>query len=509
MAKIFTWKNGRKTGTTFEIYEGTGSPEGVITGNRGDLYVRTDGGTGTTLYIKETGTATNTGWAFVQSSAQPRYNGLEDGSKFSLSYNVSTRQLTVTYSSGAAVWVDGVRHAKSGSDVFTAHANTTGKYYFYYDSTGAIASGNTAWDIMSTAQLAVIYYNATTTAYVLLDERHPATTGMPEATHKYMHLTRGTQTVSGMAISGYTLSTAGASALSYTVASGVIADEDLFHTVNSLADGGPYRVLRLIGTGSGAWTWADTSTTGILDDGTNIYYNQNNAGTWQLTPVTVNNRWVNYFVFAMPEYSGTKQIVAVVGQTLHTSLASAQSEDPAVSIANISNLTDEGVYLYRLTYQRIGGNTPSNAQLVSVQGIRTNLVSVTGGFSTSSHASLSDRGLANQHPATSVATDTTNFNNNLSAADDTVQKALETIDNISGLAPTSFVQESFNGTGTDTDFTVVGFTFSATDALDVYMNGRTLVEGASDDFTRNYSLNKIVFASAPASNARVLVRKWA
>jgi hypothetical protein len=40
---------------------GAGSPEGVVTGPVGSLYTRTDGGAGTTLYVKETGVG-NTGW---------------------------------------------------------------------------------------------------------------------------------------------------------------------------------------------------------------------------------------------------------------------------------------------------------------------------------------------------------------------------------------------------------------------------------------------------------------
>lgn len=43
------------------ISTGTGSPEGVVTASVGCLYLRTDGGAGTTLYIKESGTS-NTGW---------------------------------------------------------------------------------------------------------------------------------------------------------------------------------------------------------------------------------------------------------------------------------------------------------------------------------------------------------------------------------------------------------------------------------------------------------------
>lgn len=44
------------------ISSGAGSPEGVITANPGALYINTNGGAGTTLYVKQTGTG-NTGWA--------------------------------------------------------------------------------------------------------------------------------------------------------------------------------------------------------------------------------------------------------------------------------------------------------------------------------------------------------------------------------------------------------------------------------------------------------------
>lgn len=43
-------------------YFGSGSPEGSVTANVGSLYSRSDGGSGSTLYVKESGTG-NTGWA--------------------------------------------------------------------------------------------------------------------------------------------------------------------------------------------------------------------------------------------------------------------------------------------------------------------------------------------------------------------------------------------------------------------------------------------------------------
>jgi hypothetical protein len=44
------------------LQRGSGSPESSVTGSIGDVYQRTDGSTGTTLYVKESGSATNTGW---------------------------------------------------------------------------------------------------------------------------------------------------------------------------------------------------------------------------------------------------------------------------------------------------------------------------------------------------------------------------------------------------------------------------------------------------------------
>lgn len=44
------------------IITGTGSPSGVVSAGQGTLYLRSDGGAGTTLYVKETGSGTS-GWA--------------------------------------------------------------------------------------------------------------------------------------------------------------------------------------------------------------------------------------------------------------------------------------------------------------------------------------------------------------------------------------------------------------------------------------------------------------
>lgn len=43
------------------VFSGSGSPEGVVSAGIGSLYMRTDGGASTSIYVKESGTAA-TGW---------------------------------------------------------------------------------------------------------------------------------------------------------------------------------------------------------------------------------------------------------------------------------------------------------------------------------------------------------------------------------------------------------------------------------------------------------------
>ncbi len=51
----------RLNGATW-VRSGTGTPEAAVTGAIGDVFLRTDGGAGTAIYVKESGSG-NTGWA--------------------------------------------------------------------------------------------------------------------------------------------------------------------------------------------------------------------------------------------------------------------------------------------------------------------------------------------------------------------------------------------------------------------------------------------------------------
>lgn len=61
-ARVLRFGFGQTSGpNVIGIYYGIGTPESAVTANVGSLYLRTNGGTSTTLYVKESGTS-NTGW---------------------------------------------------------------------------------------------------------------------------------------------------------------------------------------------------------------------------------------------------------------------------------------------------------------------------------------------------------------------------------------------------------------------------------------------------------------
>jgi len=99
-------------GTTVFDLTGSGTPEGSVTASVGSVYRRTNGASGTTLYIKETGSG-NTGWTAVNSGSPTltaTYVGYGNGSNVltgtsDYTYSTSTKTLSVINGSGASTLV--------------------------------------------------------------------------------------------------------------------------------------------------------------------------------------------------------------------------------------------------------------------------------------------------------------------------------------------------------------------------------------------------------------------
>lgn len=98
-------------GTGITETAGTGSPESVVTANIGSVFHRTNGSTGTTLYIKESGTG-NTGWVAVSPGG---------GSGDMLLGTAQTVTAAKTYNAGTL-------KIASGGDLVDANANELFKF---------------------------------------------------------------------------------------------------------------------------------------------------------------------------------------------------------------------------------------------------------------------------------------------------------------------------------------------------------------------------------------------
>lgn len=376
-------------------------------------YLRGDGTNVSMSAIQEGDLPTLTSYETV-------FNGMEDPSLIAITYDPATRIFSVTYTTGAAWTVGGVRYTHAAGTVLTTlHANTTGSYYLYYNSSGVLTVANSIWNLLTDAPLVSIYYNAANNGgaadAVLQYEIHYGNKGMSNATHKYLHDTRGTQLLTGGVATGYALNSATANAINWTTTQGTIVDEDIQMTVTTQALGGAntYRILFLTGTTAApVWNWKDNAEDGIYTDATDIYYNQNNAGTWQNTAMTVDDKYVNYYIVATTAYN-TPQIIVIMGQILHADSAAASLATFNTDVANFSLFTNEAVVLYKVTYYRKSATVPGNARISAFVQMNQNLVSPI---------------VSEKIEALEVKVDGSAFAHLLSSTDTTVQKALEDID---------------------------------------------------------------------------------
>lgn len=424
---------------------------------------------------------------------EPVFNGIENSALFSVTYSAANRQFSVTYTAGAAYTVGGVRYTPAaGTVTTTAHANTSGAYYLYYDVAGTLTVSATFWNLLITAPVAYVYYNSSNAggaaAGVLQNEFHPGVTGMSNATHLNLHTTRGTQLLSGCVATGYTLNTGGAANVNWTTTSGSVADEDLILSVTAQALGGAntYRILWLTGTTvAPVWNWIDQAESGVYSDGTDIYYNQNNAGTWQLTAITNNLRWVNYYIVATTAYNAP-QIIVVMGQNTYTSLSAAQAGTFATDCSNFGFFTSEAVVLYQVIYRRASGNgAPGNAEISAFTRVIQNLVIV---------------GLSAATQASNVTVNTSTFTNFFTASDNNVQQALNDLD--------AGVPFSLSHGGTNANLTANnGGIFYSTATAGAILAGtatanRTLLSGSSTTpawstatYPATTTINRILYSS--------------
>ena len=189
------------------------------------------------------------------------------------------------------------------------------------------------------------------------------------------------------------------------------------------------------GASSGTLTYNNTYNTVTIPNGVAQYNNP--AGGF--SPMTANR----YFcVYIIATNITSEPLIAVLSQGMSTNatLATALSE-AAFQFQNLVGLStldiQEVVPLYRLTYQYNTGGAFSTTRikLVDATFINIRIATATATIVNPSVTTL---------PAQAITNDVTNFSNNLSAADITVQHALDTIDNLTIPAVPAFETDTAN-----------------------------------------------------------------
>lgn len=325
--------------------------------------------------------------------------GFIDRTTSTISFVDGTRTFTISPTgTNFSFYSGGTKFSKTAQTKIIA--NTAGLHYIYFDVSGTIQEGVSVWDINSAnVPIACVYW--TGTAGILYDERHGIQ--MDGQTQEYLHETRGSAFASGMA------GTFAANGSTMTIGSGEWYDEDIEHVTSEQT------TCRIFYLNSTTWNWTAAQAPYFHVVSSVPQYNNSGA--------LANVDTAKYSVSWIYMTNATSTPVAVImGQAQYNTQALAE----AASLPNLASLPGpEMILLYRVIWQRNGAVITWDR----TDDYRRVLSGPASGYIATDHGALA--GLNDlDHPASAITLDTTNFDNNLSASDTTVQAALETLDEL-------------------------------------------------------------------------------
>lgn len=401
----------------------------------GTQYIEIEPSPGSTDAVPEGGTnkyftnqrALDAVASFVQTTATNTVNsaasllkdivGFPNRTSSTLAFNDATRTLTLTPVGTLKVYKWGVEYTIA-SALNLVISNTSGGRYIKYNPVSGLLeeiSGNPVFsdDIL----VSYIYWDAVAGwASVFADERH--STARDTQWHMSQHLDIGAVWRSGGTLS-YTLNNP--SAVNLAVSGPVvIADEDLVHTIVDGSGTGNYEqvlsaaaqlpCLYLKGT---TYTEVAFNTIPWVRNGNGAVYNPVTGGIGALADVP-NTEYFAYWIVATNDIRSP--IKTIMGRNHYNSanLAAAELFD------SYGLPLPEFVPLYKVVLHKQSGNTQNAAlvQIVEVHLLTGRQVSLSSSFSGTSHNSLTDRSLADQHPMSAITGLVTAFSN-LSNVDNT------------------------------------------------------------------------------------------
>ena len=363
--------------------------------------------------------------------------GFADPHGLTVTYDSTARTITVTHATGIIYLVKNKRINLGTTWTSTPHSATLDAKYFLYISDLGVDTWYTSFQGFELNAVYISQVNYFTAYKFAIREVHGL---MDWQTWSWLHRNMGTFKQSGGAVTGIVIdSSASLNDLRPAVSEALVVDEDLPTTLLALSDNSSYMRVHF-DTGAAVFT-SDVNI--FPQDGTNMQYNLNPITGTALAAMTTNNRWVNVYCCAVPVTadagSQAFRFLWFLGQVQYTTLAAAQAETfTSLYTGDLTaTILPEIVPIAQVTFKRTtGAATSYNVQVdvapAAITGTRSSLISVSGAVPTS-HAGLLDRGLADQHPATAISADVTNFvaaggvSSVLSGADTNSQLAFDTL----------------------------------------------------------------------------------
>lgn len=308
-----------------------------------------------------------------------------------ISFNNSLRKFIIQPSSPGGQYIiynDGVRIVKNSTEELEIPASTNLYFIFFDKSTNALGY-STTYNTSTQIPIAQVYWNNTDNKVVYFgEERHGIR--MDNATHKYLHNVMGTQYISGLSISNYSLSGNGStdSDATISISNGIIYDEDIEANItNSATPSNPFeQILDPVAQipvyyrSGDPGIWTDTSANNFpLKVGTTAQYNLDTGGLWTVedSPNPTNDRYVASWICATTQENAP--IIAIMGQRIDSSIEQAKSNNSWGNLSLSGLPIAELRPLYRLIYDtKSTFSNGAKAFLADILDIRSHVDTVTG-----------------------------------------------------------------------------------------------------------------------------------
>jgi len=234
--------------------------------------------------------------------------------------------------------------------------NNTTYYITINNNLGNLEVSTIPWTMRDqTVSVATILWDASainSSTYQFAEEMHQSL--MDTATRAYLHFTRGTQYLSGGALTGPTVGGLTNQSTTFGISATNIADEDMFETLPALArpDGSTLAYTCFYRTTPSTWAWKDSSVPYTYGAANLIQWD--NAGV--LTEAAnLSARFYNWYLLYTNFY-GRARYTMIPGRGIYTSLALAQAEN--VKSFDFTGLPiQETVIAYQMTWETRTGNT--------------------------------------------------------------------------------------------------------------------------------------------------------